>query len=112
MTARVAAVDAEQPARDRMIAGGFRTSFAALLALAAATVGAQSTGGGYSLTRHAAAGGGGRSLGGAYDLEGTLGQHDSSAVAHGDRFTLVGGYYYSDLPDVVDQIFADGFDTP
>ncbi len=47
----------------------------------------------YDLSWHTIDGGGGLSMGGAYDLQGVIGQHDAGAVAlTGGTFSLSGGF--------------------
>ena len=50
------------------------------------------TGGTYNLTWSTIAGGGGRSAGGAYVLEGTIGQPDAGLMSGGD-YVLAGGFW-------------------
>ena len=52
-----------------------------------------STGGDYALLWWAAGGGGGSSSGGAYGLEGTTGQAESSAAMSGGPYALGGGFW-------------------
>lgn len=51
-------------------------------------------GGGYDLTWNAIGGGGGASTGGAYALDGTIGQPDVGSM-NGGAYTLTGGFWVS-----------------
>ena len=69
---------------------------------------AQSSGGSYTITKSTIDGGGGLSAGGAYILNGTVGQPDASLQVHtGGPYQLRGGFWSR----VTDLIFKDSFET-
>jgi hypothetical protein len=47
----------------------------------------------YSVPWHTIDGGGGRSTFGAFELNGTIGQHDPGPTLSGNGFTVIGGYW-------------------
>ena len=47
----------------------------------------------YSIDWYKVAGGGGTSVGGAYSLNGTIGQHDASGAMSGGSYSLTGGFW-------------------
>lgn len=79
----------------------------ASLALATGTRG-QSSGGPYAIPAQVVAAGGGRSSGGAFALEGTVGQHAVGPVATGGAFELSPGFHRRGA--IVDGVFANGFE--
>ena len=89
---------------------------AILLMLAYALAGpsrAQSSGGDFEVSSHAVAGGG-RSVGGDFELHGSIGQSALGALASGGAFELSAGFRRardSSAP-LPDAIFADGFEQP
>jgi hypothetical protein len=69
---------------------------------------AQPSGGSYTLTKSTIDGGGGLSAGGAYTLNGTVGQPDASLQVHtGGPYQLRGGFWGR----LTDLIFKDSFET-
>ncbi len=68
--------------------GVFLLALAVLLAVTALALAAA----GYDLSWWTADGGGGRSQGGAYVLEGTIGQPDAGSLS-GGAYVLVGGFW-------------------
>jgi hypothetical protein len=87
---------------------------AALCAVLPQALSAQSTGGIYTLTRHAIDNGGGYSAGGAFELSYTIGQPDAAPVLSGGGFVLQPGFWggYAALPTnpANFRIFRDGFE--
>ena len=90
-----------------------RLAFIVLLACAAGSVLAQSSGGAYAIRRHVVAGGGGQSAGGSFSLNGTVGQHDAAPAATGGPYTLAPGYWgpaAAPGQQGADPIFSNGFE--
>ena len=81
-------------------------------ALAALHAQAHSTGGPYAIERHTIDGGGGRSSGGAYVLDGTVGQPDAARESTGGTYALSGGFWIAAAPEgeKPDALFANGFE--
>jgi len=68
----------------------------------------------FSVPRHAIAGGGGQSLGGTFDLTGTVGQEaagPNSGAMTGGTFALTGGFWPGQLPRCPSDFNNDGFVT-
>ncbi len=65
--------------------------------------------GAQSLTRSTIDAGGGRSSGGAYQLEGTIGQADAQSSS-GGTFRLRGGFWVPTQAPQGEALFADGFE--
>jgi len=87
-----------------------------VLALVMATCGiaaAQSTGGLYTLAPQRIAAGGGRATGGAFELEGTIAQHEASAISSGGALEIAGGFHRraANAP-LGTAIFGSGFEGP
>ena len=59
-----------------------------LLGLVALSVSAQ-----YAIDWHKSAGGGSTSSGGAYQVSGTIGQHDAGRALTGGNYSLTGGFW-------------------
>jgi len=55
--------------------------------------GLQSRAQSYAVDWHKVAGGGGTSTGGAYQVSGTIGQHDASAAMTGGAYAMTGGFW-------------------
>ena len=85
----------------------------ALFGLSPAELGAQSSGGIYTVTKHTVDAGGGYSAGGVYELSYTIGQPDAAPVLSGGVFSLQPGFWgaYAALP-TNSQIFRNGFEGP
>jgi hypothetical protein len=47
----------------------------------------------YSIDWYKVAGGGGTSIGGVYQVSGTIGQHDAGSVMTGGNYALTGGFW-------------------
>ena len=47
----------------------------------------------YSIDWHQIAGGGGAGTGGAYEVSGTIGQHDAGGALNGGQYSLTGGFW-------------------
>ncbi|HET6603807.1 MAG TPA: hypothetical protein VFG21_06265 [Xanthomonadaceae bacterium] len=88
-----------------------------LLACAACALLAQApgatppTGGDFRIVRSSIDGGGGRSDGGAWVLDGSIGQHDAAVALTGGAFVLHPGLWTPASIDPGDAIFADGFES-
>ncbi|MEO8959712.1 MAG: hypothetical protein ABI304_12260 [Rudaea sp.] len=82
-------------------------SLVAALAVMAAQVAAQSSGGPYRIETGVIAGGGGTARGGAFALHGTFGQ-SATEVLSASTYGLHGGFWAS-IPVSTDTIFSDGF---
>jgi len=69
--------------------------FLALLIYAATSLPAVSgqTGGSFDLSHNVIASGGGASLGGAFRLDGTIGQGIAGTTSSGGQFSLIGGFW-------------------
>jgi hypothetical protein len=65
--------------------------FGALLTLLAITISAHAQS--YSINWFKVAGGGGTSAGGAYQVSGTIGQHDAGGPMTGGNYSLTGGFW-------------------
>lgn len=94
----------------RCFAGCWRAG-AVALAFAGAAL-AQSSGGGFVLTRESIAGGGVRAEGGDLVLEATLSQA-APGISGGGGFVLVGGFQVpsSAVESPGSEIFGDGFEA-
>jgi hypothetical protein len=69
-------------------------ALASLIAVSAVTAQQLAGGGGdYDLSWNTIDGGGGTSTGGAFELAGTIGQHDAGVPLTGGTFELVGGFW-------------------
>ena len=68
----------------------------------------QSSGGPYSIPAQVVAAGGGRATGGAFELEGTIGQHAVGPVARAVGVDLIPGFRR--MGPVDDGVFDDGFE--
>lgn len=64
-------------------------SLVAALVLTAVSANAQN----YSMDWHKIAGGGGRSAGGAYQINGTIGQPDASGAMNGGNYSMTSGFW-------------------
>lgn len=89
---------------------------ASLLAVALATLAgvaaAQSSGGGYAITKQAIVSGGGSTAGGSYGLVGSAGQAHA-ATQSGGSYTLTGGFHAPSSggpPPSGDLVFRSGFE--
>lgn len=99
-----------------------RTAWLALaLALAGTAAGAPARdgaeatlGGGPVVDRHVLAGGGGSSTGGAFRIDGTIGQVDADPLhpASGGAFAISGGFWagLAPTPPSGEAVFANGFE--
>lgn len=90
-----------------------RRWLAGVLLLAAASAGAQSTGGAYRIEPQRVAGGGGVSAAGAYSLRGTIAQSEAGGVLAGGDYEVTGGLHRRALasgPPPGPHIYADGFE--
>lgn len=65
---------------------------AAILTLALSRPASAELAGGYEISWHTVDGGGGTSTGGAYTLDGTIGQHDAGSQS-GGGYVLAGGFW-------------------
>ncbi len=71
---------------------------------------AQPSGHNFTLVR-SVIGSGGQSMGGAYELSGSLGQPDASHhAAAGGQYLLIGGFWGAGINRSDDLLFADGFE--
>ena len=61
------------------------------LALIASAVSAEAQS--YSIDWHKVAGGGGQSVGGSYQINGTIGQPEANGVMSGGNYTMTGGFW-------------------
>jgi hypothetical protein len=78
-----------------------------VLAVLAATVLAQSSGGDFAITKSSIDNGGGVSAGGEFSLTGTIGQPDANPqVSSGGGFMVAGGFWAK----AHDVIFKSGFE--
>jgi hypothetical protein len=68
------------------------------------------------MPRHVIAGGGGQSSGGAFAIQGTIGQADADPLqpSTGGVFAISGGFWPGIEPSVPqgDAVFANGFEAP
>jgi hypothetical protein len=73
---------------------------------------AQSGGAPYTVERHALGAGGGRASGGAFVVDGIVGQADVDPLqpASGGAYALTGGFAPAEAM-IVDSIFAGGFES-
>jgi hypothetical protein len=85
-----------------MVSSGFQSArglaqsktwriFGALLSFLAITISVHAQS--YSINWFKVAGGGGTSAGGAYQVSGTIGQHDAGGPMTGGNFSLTGGFW-------------------
>ncbi len=71
---------------------------------------AQSSGGGFEITKSTIDNGGGLSSGGEFSLTGTIGQPDANQqIATGGGFALSGGFWAN--ATVIEVIFKDSFEN-
>ena len=71
---------------------------------------AQSSGGDFEIIKSTIDSGGGTSLGGAFSLSGSIGQHDANhQLSSGGEFALAGGFWVN--APINDVIFKNGFET-
>ena len=85
-----------------------RLALISIWLLACTPAGARGTGGAYDVDKAVIAVGGTTSSGGAFRLDGTLGQ-PATAVLNGSGYTLQDGFW-APVGVVSDRIFANGFD--
>jgi hypothetical protein len=85
---------------------------AALLATGSPLTLAQSSGGIYTVTKSTIDNGGGRSSGGAFTLNGSIGQADASLqTATGGIYQVTGGFWANGVIELLgDGLFMDGFE--
>ena len=76
---------------------------AALLTLSLSRAASAEPAGGYAIARYTVNGGGGTSTGGAFALDGTIGQHDAGSQS-GGAFVLAGGFW-DGLASVLNNLF-------
>ena len=63
------------------------------------------------MTVRSTIGSGGQSVGGSYDLSGTVGQPDASPqTAVGGEFSVMGGFWAAGANPPAELLFADGFE--
>jgi len=88
------------------------TSLSMAMFFVASSVGAQSSGGGFEISKHSIDNGGGRSTGGSFELNGTIAQPDAtSRSAVGGPFLLTGGFWANGVAiPTGDLLFSDGFE--
>ncbi len=78
--------------RDRIRKPVMRLMLLIALTLVLASLALAQTGGGYDLTWNTVDGGGGTSIGGTYELGGTVGQPDAGVLSGGGHI-LAGGFW-------------------
>jgi len=88
-----------------------RWLLAGLILLAVPLVFAQSSGGSYTMPRQSIDGGAQRAQGGAYTLDGSIGQADAGPISTLGSYQLRGGFHRAaGEGSAADSIFADGFE--
>ncbi len=83
-----------------------------LCAAVVCTAVAALSGGVFVVADQTIAGGGGRASGGAFVLDGTIGQPDAAGSMTGGPFALAGGFWPGLAVPSPDGVFADGFESP
>jgi len=85
-----------------------KTVASLIVAIVLATAATAQSGGSYTIEKSVIANGGGTSTGGAYSLEGTIGQPIAGGPANGSPVSLQSGFWNSNLAPTAAGVYISG----